>query len=208
MKTASKSMFVAAIGLLLAVAACSTPSKVRVDKDASANFAGYKTFVWFSVPGDATAESKPAEAADAQKQPAEPQAPKPVDSITQNRVRDAISSTLQGKGYSLVEGNADFKVSYALSVFDRPKKSGVSIGVGAGGGSGNVSGGVGMSIPIGKRTETAAVMTIDIIDAARNSQVWTGTYDQRLRGDVLSEVEANEIVNTILARFPADSGAK
>jgi hypothetical protein len=178
-----------------------------VDKDASANFAAYKTFAWFSVPSDATAESKPADTAEPQK-PADPQAPKPVDSITQNRVRTAIADVLQAKGFALAEANPDFKVSYVLSIFDRPKTSGVSIGLGAGGGSGNVSGGVGMSIPVGKRTETVSVMTVDIIDSARNSQVWTGTYEQRMRGDVLSEIEAREMVNTILKRFPTDAGTQ
>jgi hypothetical protein len=78
----------------------------------------------------------------------------------------------------------------------------MSIGIGAGGGSGNVGGGVGLSIPVGKRTENVALMTIDIVDAKRNAQVWTGSTEERIKGDNASDEAVNAMVGKILARFP------
>jgi Domain of unknown function (DUF4136) len=51
-------------------------------------------------------------------------------------------------------------------------------------------------------------MTIDIIDAARNAQVWTGTYEQKVKDAGMSDEEANKLVTTILSRFPGDAPKK
>jgi len=68
-----------------------------------------------------------------------------------------------------------------------------------------MSGGVGVSVPVGKSTNTMGTMTIDIIDATRNAQVWTGSYEQKIPKDALTDEDAKKIVSTILARFPTDS---
>ena len=127
--------------------------------------------------------------------------------MAHNRMRGAIQSNLQEKGYTIDENAPNFKVSYALSVFDRPKSSGMSIGLGAGRSTGNASGGVGVSMPLGSRTETVALLTVDIIDAGRNAQVWTGSYEKRVR-DAVTDEDAKELVTKILEKFPPDPNAK
>jgi hypothetical protein len=185
--------------VILLLTACAAPPKVRVDKDTSTNFASYKTFSWLGV------RNAPPAATAAPGHPITPEG----NSIAENRVRNAVIEVLQAKGYLLLtNGNPDFRVSYALNVYEKHKESGMRIGLGAGGGGGNMSGGVGMSVPVGKSTEMMGTMTIDVIDAARNAQVWTGSYEQKIPKDALTDESAKQIVTTILARFPTDSSKK
>src|SRR5262249_53738027 len=118
------------------------------------------------------------------------------------RVKDAIIGALQSKGLQLSDAQADLRVSYVLNVYERPKQSGMRIGFGVGGGSGNVGGAVGASVPVGKHTEIAGAMTIDIIDAGRNAQVWTGSYEAIVAHLDITDTEANTLVSTILAKYP------
>jgi len=184
-----------AMAALLCVA-CASPPKVRVDKDSSTNFASYKTFGWLAT--------QKAPAPEVQPIPGQEAAPAPVNTLAENRVRNAVVAALQPKGYTLNEANPDFRVSYSLNVYEKQKDSGMRIGVGAGGGGGNMSGGVGLSIPVGKSKNMVGTMTIDIIDAARNAQVWTGSYEQKVDAEGMSDESTNKLVATILERFPND----
>jgi len=165
------------------LAACASQPKVRVDKDANTNIAAYKTFGWF---GDEKKDGAQA-----------------ADSLVAQRVRNAIVTSLQSKGYSLNEAAAEVRISYALRVYERPKDSGMRIGVGAGGGSGNVGGGVGMSIPVGKRNESVAAMTLDAVDAGRKAQVWTASYEMRIAGQDITDAEAQKLIDTLLEKYPS-----
>jgi hypothetical protein len=189
-----------AIAALLALAACASPPKVRVDKDTSVNFASYKTFSWLG----ASKSAPPAAATATTEHSITPEG----NSIAENRVRTAVIAALQAKGYSLSEANPDFRVSYVLNVYEHHKDSGMRIGLGAGGSSGNMGGGVGLSIPVGKTKNLMGAMTIDVIDSAKNAQVWTGSYEQQVASDGLSDENANKIATTILSRFPNDPGKK
>src|SRR5215831_4712383 len=137
--------------LLALLASCSSAPKVRVDKDSHTDFGAYKTFSW-----------------------QEPVDPRRTSTLVGQRVKDAIIAALQSKGQQLSEAQADLRVSYVLNVYERPKQSGMRIGFGVGGGGANGGAAVGASVPVGKHSEVAAAMTIDIIDAKRNAQVWTG----------------------------------
>jgi len=172
---------VAAASVLLA--ACASQPKVRVDKDANTNIAAYKTFGWFA--GD---KKEGAQAA---------------DSLVSQRVRNAVVTSLQSKGYALNDTAPDVQISYALRVYERPKESGMRIGVGAGGGSGNVGGGVGMSIPVGKRNESVAAMTLDAVDPVRKAQVWTASYEMRIAGQDITDAEAQKLIDTLLEKYPS-----
>ena len=176
---------VAAIAVVL-LAGCASAPKARVDQDSRANFAGYKTYGWL--------EPKQADPAEAKAK---------VRTLSTQRVRTALSTALQSKGYTLDESRPDVRVSSVLNIYDRPKQSGMRIGLGAGGGSGNVGGGLGMSLPVGKRTETAGAMTIDVIDVSRNAQVWTGSYEMVMSGKDTTDADVQKMVDIILAKYPA-----
>jgi hypothetical protein len=197
MNTANKTTWLTLTACML-LAACASPPKVRVDKDSSVNFAGYKTFALLGP------QSSPPPGAGQPNRSAPPES----NSIAENRMRVAVIAALQSKGYSLNEISPDFRVSYIFNMYESHKDSGMRIGLGAGGGGGHMAGGVGVSVPVGATKNTMGAMTIDIIDGTRNAQVWTGTYEQKVPQAGMSDDAAKKFVDTILARFPGDTPKK
>jgi hypothetical protein len=122
-------------------------------------------------------------------------------SILDQRVRAAIMSTLQTKGYKEVTANPDCRVAYVFASQEASRKSGPSIGVGVGGGSGGIGGGIGIGLPIGRKKQTGTI-TIDVIDPARNAQIWSGSLDGALKSAELTEAEAKKWVSKVLAEYP------
>lgn len=167
------------------LAACAGAPKARVDRDANANFVNYRTFAW--------SEPKPADAA----------AQVEFDTLANRRAHAAVMAAFQDKGYVLDEAHPDVRIGYVINVYQRPKQSGFSIGVGAGGGSGNVAGGIGASIPIGKRNETVAAMTVDVFDVTRKAPVWHGASEIVLANDVATEAEVQSLTDSILSKYPS-----
>jgi len=200
----SKTSTLALVVATLLLAACASPPKVRVDKDSSTNFASYKTFGWLAIQKAPPAAPEPKPIPGKEAAAAAPE----VNTLADSRVRNAVLTALQAKGYVLNETNPDFRVSYSLNVYEKQKDSGMRIGLGAGGGGGHMAGGVGVSIPVGATKNMMGTMTIDIVDAARNAQVWTGSYEQKVEPAGVSDETANKIVSTILARFPNDPAKK
>lgn len=161
---------------LLTLSACATPgSAVRVDK-ADTDLSKCRTFDWHPASSDAA-------------------------SFTEQRVRAEALKQLQEKGYALSTDKPDCRITYVLSTQERPKPK-PSVGVGAGGGSGGVRGGIGVSLPIGRKKEQAGTFTLDVIDVAQNAQIWSGSIDAVFRSGELTEDEAREAVREILAEFP------
>lgn len=176
-------LLILAIAVPMAVAGCAAapPAKVRVDK-AAAGLPSCQTFAWLPAPGDAA-------------------------SLTEQRVKAATLQQLQAKGYSEAADKPDCRITYHFASSEQRKKSGPSVGVGAGGGSGGIGGGIGISLPIGRKNAQAGTLTLDVVDAARNAQVWSGSVDTETAAAELTEAEAKEIVQKVLAEYP-DRAAK
>ena len=165
------------IGCAVALAGCaSTNSNVRVDAIEGA-LHKCQTFAWNPVPsGDAA-------------------------SFTEQRVRDAAIAKLKAKGYSEATDKADCRIAYHLNSHAlEPAKP--RVGVGVGGGSGGMGGGIGVSLPVGKRKGERGTFTLDVIDASKNAQVWSGSIDGAFESAELSEKEAQDVVDQVLARYP------
>ena len=172
--------FPSLVGLaLLAGCTATAPSRVRVDM-AEGGLPNCKTFEWLPT----------------QQQPA---------TLTEQRVKSAVLAELKQKGYAEAE-KGDCRVTYVLDVHERPRNK-PSVGVGAGGGSGGIGGGIGVSLPIGKRNEQAGTFTIDVVDAAKNAQVWSGSIDATFAKAELNEDETREVVARVLEKYP-DRAAK
>ena len=172
---------VARCGLIAAalfLSACASTPNVRVDKAADVDFSQYESFGWL-VPVN-----------------------KPAGTLMEQRMHTAIAEVLRTKGYAEDSQHPQMEVTYTLRAYERPRSSGMSVGIGAGGGSGHVGGGVGISLPIGKRRETAATFTVDIFDAARKSQIWTGSLDAVVDAPDVSPEDAKRVVSEILKSFP------
>lgn len=165
------------VGLVL-LAGCSAtaPSRVRVDM-AESGLPDCQSFEWLPTPQQS------------------------ASSLTEQRVKRAVMAQLERKGYNQATEKGDCRVTYVLELYERPS-SRPSVAVGAGGGSRGVGGGIGVSLPIGQRNEQAGTFTIDIIDAAKNAQVWSGSLDATFKKAELNEDEAREVVATVLAKYP------
>lgn len=131
---------------------------------------------------------------------------KEAATLTEQRVRTAALEELKAKGYEQSTDKPDCRISYLLNVYERPK-SRPSVGVGAGGGSGGIGGGIGVSLPIGKKNQQAGTFTLDVIDVAKNSQVWSGSLEGSFKNADLSEDEARAAVKRVLAEYPDRSKA-
>lgn len=165
----------AGVTLLAGCASMQPRSPVRVDM-AETGLPSCKTFAW------------------------NPTAQQPA-SLTEQRMQREIMAQLKEKGYSESKDKADCRVSYVLDVHEVPRGK-PNVGVGAGGGSGGIGGGIGVNLPIGKRNQQSGTFTIDVIDAAKNAQVWSGSLDASFAKAELNDDEAREVVTKVLERFP------
>jgi len=120
-------------------------------------------------------------------------------SFTEQRARDEVLRTLESKGYTIVDDQADCRIAFTFSARERPR-SGPRVGVGAGGGSGGIGGGIGVSLPVGRGY--MGTMTLDVIDAAQNAQIWSGTLESAMRSADPQPEDLSRDIQQILAAFP------
>lgn len=165
-----------AVTATLALGGCATQSSaVRVDKAADTDLA-CRTFDWRPASADAA-------------------------SLTDQRVRAAALKKLEEKGYTLSTDKPDCQIAYVLSTQDLAKPK-PRVGVGVGGGSGGAHGGIGVSLPIGSHKQQIGTFTLDVVDVAKNAQVWSGSLDVDIQGQQISDEEADQAVSVILEKFP------
>lgn len=176
MKTALLSSGLVVGAAVLAGCAMNPSSPVRVDV-AESGLPSCQSFQWLPTP----------------QQPA---------SFTEQRVKSEVMAKLKDKGYTEVPDKADCRVTYVLEVHEQPRGGRPNVGVGAGGGSGGIGGGIGVSLPIGRRNQQAGTFTIDVVDAAKNAQVWSGSLDASFAKAELNADEAREVVAKVLERYP------
>ena len=164
-----------ATALTLVAGCAATGPSVRVDK-ADVDLSKCRTFDWLPASKDAA-------------------------SLTEQRVRKAVTQTLEEKGYAQASDKPDCRITYVLETQERPKQK-PSVGVGAGGGSYGVGGGVGISIPIGQKEKHVGEFALDVIDVANNAQIWRGAVDGAFQAAEPTEEEAQSLVEKVLAEFP------
>ena len=163
-------------GLSLLIGACAAPtSAVRVDKS-EGGLPNCQTFAWNPSSGDAM-------------------------TLAEQRIRTQVMQTLQSKGYTESADKPDCRISYSSSTSRSQRRSGPSVGVGAGGGSGGIGGGIGIRLPIGKKGQPGT-FSLDIIDAAKNQQVWSGSVDGSFKGSEPNEEETQQVVEKVLKEYP------
>lgn len=164
---------------LVVLAGCATPSpRVRVDQ-AEGGLPACRTFAWQAISGDAA-------------------------SLTDQRVKAAVLQQLEAKGYEQAAEKPECRIAYHMTTSELPKAK-PSVGVGVGGGSRGMGGGIGVSVPIGRRPGFTGTFTLDVVDASKNAQVWSGSIDAQLEQAELSEEEAQQLVKEVLSAFP-DAG--
>ena len=98
--------------------------------------------------------------------------------LDNKRVKAAIDSVLQQRGFSRTDNNRFYINFYMNEIISNSQST---IGVGIGGGSGNVGVGVSGGIPISGRVIDQR-LTIDFVDATKNqSLVWQAVVTDELK---------------------------
>lgn len=186
-----------AVLILGLLAACSTVS-VSSDYTPETDFAAFKTYKWYHT------------------KLRDPESLQYLGGdIFDQRVRHAINTVLQSKGFVLVEdGPADFKVNYDVLTEDRQDIRTYNTYGGYAPGWGYYPYGYG-----GVGTTTTQVvdykqgqLIIDVLEPEKNLLVWRGTADGRIPKKNESPQKREEatfnIVAKILANFPPQPGKK
>ncbi|MFZ5876588.1 MAG: DUF4136 domain-containing protein [Nitrospirota bacterium] len=167
-------------GVLLVLAGCAGLS-VDTDYDPAVDFTTLKTYDWAPTQADAS-----------------------IDELVEKRVRNAVNTQLQAKGYVLSSDAPDFLVSMALAT--RTSTAG-SVGIGASvgipiGHGGTVSVGGGKSKP---REKTEGTLILDFVNPTSRSLMWKGTAEAGVNGASSPEQQQsriNRVVSELLAEFP------
>jgi len=161
--------------VLLVAAGCATAPKVYVDTADEPS--SCRSFGWLETP------ERPA-------------------SIAEQRVRTEVMRALAAKGYEVDGESPDCLVSGLIFTGPRPG-SPVSVGVGAGRWGGSFGTSVGVSVPVGGGARTVGNLAIDVIDVAKNAEVWRGTLEGAFRTPEPTSDEVGDAVRKVLEGFPA-----
>lgn len=122
-------------------------------------------------------------------------------SIAEQRLLAEVMRALAGKGYALDEEAPDCRVSGVIYTGARPG-SPVRVGIGAGSWGGGFGGSVGVSLPVGGGARTVGHLAIDVIDIARNAEVWRGTLENAFPTPEPTSEQISGAVDQVLAEFP------
>lgn len=156
--------------------ACSTV-RVVYDYDQEVDFSAYTTYNYFS---DMESSLGP---------------------LDEERLLGILDSTLQSRGYRLVE-EPDFLINILSSTHRTGPRH--SVGVGLGGGGGNLGGGISVGIPVGS-PPLQRTIEIDFVDAQRDALFWQAMAEMGYReGEPpwVKEEKLAAMVKKVFSKFP------
>jgi hypothetical protein len=168
---------------MLSLASAAFADTVKTDYDHSANFERYHTYSWGAVKAD----------------------PLWVD-----RIKQAVDTQLQAKGWQLVPSGGDAVVFATGNVKSQKQLQTVYDGFGPGWGAGWGWGGWGWGGPgFATTTETeqpVGNVVIDIFDASTKKLIWRGMSQRDLSNKTSKNIEAlNKDVEKMFKDFPPKS---
>lgn len=171
-----------ALACTVTLAGCQS-SRVVTDYDQSVDFTRYQQYSWLDERSGASDQ---------------------FDPLLAKRVRDAISSELQARGFSENAAGADFLVRFFVAssaAVSEPKMRG---GVGMGSFGGSVGMGVSLGFPLGgTRVKQEAEVLIDFLDPQSRELTWRGREPVTLNDDPEETTKRiRAAVARIVAQFP------
>ena len=170
----------------VALASCQSNSNVRSDTAPGVNFADFHTWGFYS-PLNTDASG--------------------VSSITTQHLKTSVTREMNRAGFTYSTQDPDLQVNFGVSTRNRTEVT-PSSNVGVSYHRRSMSGmGMGMSMNtnnVNTRTVTDGALTIDIVDRARNDQVWTGSTSGQLPRNSSSNAGViDNAVTSIFRQFPA-----
>lgn len=124
-----------------------------------------------------------------------------LNQLDEERLIKLLRAGLESKGLSTSE-NPDIYVNFYASEYEAQSRN--NLGLGVGGGGGNVGVGISGGIPLGG-PETYLSLTIDFIDAEKDSLIWQAVVDGRVSKNVDPEQrneQLRKLVEKALKGFP------
>jgi hypothetical protein len=153
---------------------------VDSDYDPAFDFSKLKSYDWAPPPSDQT-----------------------IDELVDKRIRTAVNSELQAKGYALSADAPDFVISMLVTTETTTAGSvGVGASVGIPVGRGTISVGGGKSEP---RVKEEGTLVLALLDAKSRSAIWKGTASAAIKGSSSPEEQQKRITHVVaelLAKFP------
>ncbi len=171
---------------LVALTGCAM--KVRSDFDHDAVFSYYNTFGWLEPPARASEEAN-----------ADPEAPFERNSLLDKRVRTAVNTYLEARGFKYADkAESDFLLNYHVRFKDKLYGSGTDFGY-----FGRYyRGGFGSGFNYSVRQYQQGTIILDIVDREKDQLVWRGWAVTRSTDGNFDEAEISRAVELILERFP------
>lgn len=189
MHTRSSARAAGAISLaaaLLWLGACQTVPTIRTQSAPNADLGRYRTYEFFATPSTDAHGYK---------------------TITTRTIEDAVDRELGARGLARA-GGADLKVNFNITKREKitsTPTAGPAYAVGVGGWRSGYGWGLGMGTQNEIQTVTEGTLTIDLVDAAKNELVWSGSASRALNAEVLDQPAKaiDQAVRLIFARYPA-----
>ncbi|MCK4548587.1 MAG: DUF4136 domain-containing protein [Candidatus Krumholzibacteria bacterium] len=165
----------------LTVSGCSSVS-TSFDYDNHVDFSKLQTFAWMPREANIGGNAQQAQM---------------DNSLFSNRLKNAVNSNLEAKGYSINTADPDFVIIYHTGVQDKVNVTNWGYTYGP------YWGPWGESLDVHQYTE--GTLILDFIDFETKNIIWRGTAQKALSGEVDPEkVDANiqKAVDQLLAKFP------
>jgi multidrug efflux pump subunit AcrB len=163
--------------LALLFCGCASGIKVQTDYDPSADFSGIQTFNVLKAAGSSD-----------------------MDSFTESRVKSAIVTVMQAKGFRLNSSNADVSVGFHASTTQETTLQTVSTG--GWGGYGWRGGGMSTSTTTAQNYDVGTLV-IAIANSSGN-MIFQGSGSKTLSSGNVAPDEAQQNINEAVAKILAD----
>jgi len=178
------------VQLTLAMTACQTLPRIRTELAPGADLSRYRTYDYYDKPSTDR---------------------RGYMTITTRNIEDAVDREMRQRGYVRSSSNPDLKINFHIANRDKVQsRPGAAVGVGYGWGGWGWRSYYGYDFLYGARdveTVTEGMLTIDVVDRARNAMVWTGSASRTLDSKVLDQPRQaiDQAVKLIFDKFPVTS---
>lgn len=177
----------AAALLLSLLSACATGPEIRVDKDPTVDMSTYKSFAFFDQVATDRAQ---------------------YSTIVTSRLKQATRTQLERVGYTYKEQEPDLRVNFFLNIREKQEiRSSPSMTMGVGyygyrGGMYGTWGGYPQDIDTVEYK--AGTLSIDLVDAKKNTLVWQGLAEGRVKDEAIRNPgpAVDAVVAEIFRNFP------
>jgi hypothetical protein len=167
------------------VSGCATGPTIRVDKDPAADMTAYKSFAFFDQVATDRAQ---------------------YSTIVTSRLKQATRTQLERVGYTYNEQEPDLRVNFYLNVREKQEiRSTPSMGVGYYGYRGGMYGAWGgYPYDVDTVEYKTGTLSIDLVDAKKNTLVWQGLAEGRVRDEAIENPgpAIDAVVAEIFRNFP------